>query len=210
MTDDTYTTDRRSYLEMAGGAAAIATTGLAGCLGGDATGTLATSVTDQPADIGDFESCVVTITGIWLGPEGAEEGSEGADDGTEEEQDGEDEAASSREYYELDDPRDADLVELQDDSTALIDDRELDAAQYEFLQLEVSGIEGTLDGGDSAEMDTPGEAPLTFNEPFEIREDTQTSFTADFAPVKQGQTNRYILRPVPEGIEVHYDDGSDE
>jgi hypothetical protein len=201
MTNDISTTDRRSYLKMAGGAAAIATTGLAGCLGGDATGTLATSVTDQPADIGDFESCVVTITGIWLGPEGAEDGSDEEEDADEE---GEEE--SGREYYELDDPRDADLVELQDDSTELIDDRELNVAEYGFLQLEVSGIEGTLTDGESAEMDTPGEAPLTFNEPFEVREDTTTSFTADFAPVKQGQTNRYILRPVPEGIEVHYDD----
>ncbi len=205
MTDDISTTDRRSYLKMAGGAAAIATTGLAGCLGGDATGTLATSVTDQPADIGDFESCVVTITGIWLGPEGADDGSEEEEDADEE---GEEE--SGREYYELDEPRDADLVDLQDDSTELIDDRELDVAKYEFLQLEVSGIVGTLANGDDADMDTPGEAPLTFNEPFEVREDTTTSFTADFAPVKQGQTNRYILRPVPQGIEVHYDDDSSD
>jgi hypothetical protein len=33
-----------------------------------ATGTLATQVTDQPGDIADFESCIVTIEGIWLKP----------------------------------------------------------------------------------------------------------------------------------------------
>ena len=196
MTDDTYTTDRRTYLKLTGGAAAIGTTGLAGCLG-DSTGTLSTSVTDQPEDIGDFESCIVTIVGIWLGPEGAEEG-------------GEDEDASGREYYELDEPQDADLVQLQGEETQLIDERDLDTAEYEFLQLDVSDIEGTLEDGEMAEMDTPGEAPLTFNEPFEIREDVRTSFTADFAPVRQGETNRYILRPVPEGIQVHYDDEDED
>ena len=200
MTNDTYTTDRRSYLKMTGGAAAIGTTGLAGCLG-DSTGTLATSVTDQPEDIGDFESCIVTIQGIWLGPEGADAGDTGDDE------DGE---PSGREYYGFDEPEEADLVQLQGEETQLIDERDLDTAEYEFLQLDVSDIEGTLEDGEMAEMDTPGEAPLTFNAPFEIREDVRTSFTADFAPVRQGQTNRYILRPVPEGIQVHYDDEDDE
>ncbi|MCL9813611.1 DUF4382 domain-containing protein [Natranaeroarchaeum aerophilus] len=200
MTNDIRTTDRRSYLKMTGGAAAIATTGLAGCLG-DATGTLATSVTDQPEDIGDFESCIVTIEGIWLGPDDADAGDTGDDE------DGE---PAGREYYEFDEPQEADLVQLQGEETQLIDDRDLDTAEYEFLQLDVSDIVGTLEDGDTAEMDTPGEAPLTFNEPFEIREDVRTSFTADFAPVRQGQTNRYILRPVPEGIQVHYDDEEDD
>jgi len=62
--------DRRSYLQ-ATGAAALGTVGLAGCVG-RATGTLATHVTDQPADIGDFESLIVTIEGVWLGPDAAD------------------------------------------------------------------------------------------------------------------------------------------
>jgi len=73
--------DRRTYLQ-ATGAAALGAAGLAGCVG-RATGTLATQVTDQPADIADFASLVVTIEGIWLGPEGAESGADGnvTDDG---------------------------------------------------------------------------------------------------------------------------------
>ena len=69
-TPDLDALDRRTYLR-ATGAAALGAAGLAGCVG-RATGTLATQVTDQPADIADFESLVVTVDGFWLGPEGAE------------------------------------------------------------------------------------------------------------------------------------------
>ena len=56
---------RRRYLELAGATTAAA---LAGCTGGGATGTLATRVSDQPGDIGDFESVVVTITELRTRP----------------------------------------------------------------------------------------------------------------------------------------------
>ena len=210
---------RRTYLQ-ATGAAAIGAAGLAGCVG-KATGTLATRVTDQPADIGDFESLVVTIQGIWLGPEGAESGAAGnetdggsdtdggnATDGDDadgnETDDGDDESEpAGREYFEFDEPQEADLVRLQDGETQLIDERELAVATYQFLQLDVSNVDGTLDGGDEADVDLPGNAPLTFNESFEVRENTETSFTADFAPVRRGN-GTYLLRPVPRGIEVTY------
>jgi len=219
---------RRTYLK-ASGVLAVATGGLAGCVG-RARGTLATSVTDQPVDIGDFESLIITIEGIWLGPEGAvsgqenpdEEGSEDADgtDGDENgadedgaDEDGADESdeestaePAGREYHEFDEPQQADLVELQGEETQLIDERELDVGEYEFLQLRVSDVEGTLVDGGEATVDTPGNAPLTFNEPFEIRENTRTAFTADFAPVRRGGTGTYLLRPVPEGIDVSYHD----
>lgn len=76
-TPDRVALDRRTYLQ-ATGAAALGAAGLAGCVG-RATGTLATQVTDQPADIGDFESLVVTVEGFWLGPEGAEPDDEDVD-----------------------------------------------------------------------------------------------------------------------------------
>ncbi|GAB6879690.1 hypothetical protein JCM17823_19640 [Halorubrum gandharaense] len=212
--------DRRTYLQ-ATGAAALGTAALAGCAG-RATGTLATHVTDQPADIEDFESLVVTIEGMWLGPvrdddEEDEDNDEDADaddgeddemDGEEDEMDGdedEENGANGREYIEFDEPQEADLVELQDDSTQLIDERELELATYGFLQLNVSETEGILVDGGEAEIELPGNAPLMFNREFEIREDTTTSFTADFAPVRRGQTETYVLRPVAEGIEVSYE-----
>ena len=223
MTD--HALDRRTYLQ-ATGAAALGVSGLAGCVG-RATGTLATAVTDQPADIGDFESLVVTVEGIWLGPEGAESGADGNEmdgenatvDGGETDgnetvdgnttDDGDDEP-SGREYHEFDEPQEADLVQLQNGETKLIDKRELSVGTYRFLQLDISNVEGTLEGGDEAEVDRPGEAPLTFNAEFDVRENTRTVFTADFAPIRRGN-GRYLLRPVPSGIEVDYEEtGGDE
>lgn len=219
MTDRTPDLDavsRRSYLR-ATGAAAVGAAGIAGCVG-RASGTLATRVTDQPADIADFESLVVTVEGIWLAPEGVESDAAGneTDDGEEtdgeetdgnESDDGDDEAddEDGREYYGFDEAQEADLVRLQDGETQLIDERELSVGTYQFLQLDVSNVDGTLEGGDEATVDLPGNAPLTFNESFEIRENTRTSFTADFAPVRRGNGS-YLLRPVPRGIEVSYEE----
>jgi hypothetical protein len=185
--------DRRTYL-TATGAAMAGMVGLAGCTGGDATGTLATQVTDQPGDISDFESCVVTIVGMWLGTEDAEAGDE------------EGEEPADREYFEYDEPQEADLVDLQGENTALVDEREIELSTYAFLQLDTDGIEATLADGNSATVETPGEAPLTFNQEFDIREDTRTVFTADFTPVKRGQTGSYVLQPVPDGITVEYEE----
>ncbi|MES3516252.1 MAG: DUF4382 domain-containing protein [Natronomonas sp.] len=184
--------DRRSYLKAAG-AATVGTVGLAGCAD-ESTGSLATQVTDQPGDIEDFDSCVVTIVGIWLGPEGAESGDEG------------DEEPAGREYHGFEEPQTADLVELQGDNTQLVDERDLQPAAYEFLQLDTDGIDATLSDGSDATVETPGEAPLTFSEPFEIRENTRTRFTADFTPVRRGQTEEYVLQPVAEGTTVSYED----
>lgn len=225
--------DRRTYLAGIGAAGMV---GVAGCLGDDdtATGTLATSVTDQPGDIADFESCVVTIVGMWLGTEASDDdeesdgddddagaddpdaaGDDAAADGSVEESDADESDAdddddSGREYHEFDEPQTADLVELQGENTQLVDERELDVAEYEFLQLDTDGVEAVLNNGDSATVEVPGNAPLKFNEPFEIRESTRTTFTADFTPVKRGQTERYLLQPVAQGTTVSYEEISDD
>nr|WP_256411535.1 DUF4382 domain-containing protein [Halorubrum rubrum] len=223
---------RRDYLR-ATGAAALGTAGIAGCVG-RATGTLATSVTDQPADIDDFESLVVTIDGIWLGPEGGDGDGDGAEDGDEDgggddaggnetdpdgggndadegsdddeaadETDDEEDDPQGREYHEFDEPQEADLVQLRGEETQLIDERDLATGTYLYLQLDVSGTDARLVDGSDATVELPGSAPITFDREFEIREDTVTSFTADFAPVERGN-GTYLLRPVPRGIEVSY------
>ncbi len=185
---------RRAYLAVVG-AATTGTAALAGCLGDDGgTGVLATYVTDQPVDIADFESCIVTITGFWLGPQGAEAGDE------------EETEPADRERHDFDEPQQADLVQLQDSNTQLIDTQELDVAEYEFLQLDISEVDATLNNGETATVEVPGEAPLTFNQSFEIRQNTQTSFTGDFTPVKRGTTGEYLLQPVPDGIQVSYEE----
>jgi hypothetical protein len=192
MTDETNSIGRRRYLKTTG-AAAAATAGLAGCMGGSATGTLATRVTDQPGDIADFESCVVSIVGIWLKPADA------TATGTTDDED------AGRERINFDSAEEADLVELTDGSSTLLDERELDTGEYEFLQLDVDGVDATLTGGGDATVNTPGDAPLKFDQQFEIRADTRTVFTADFTPVKQGNGN-YMLQPVADGTSVEYEE----
>jgi hypothetical protein len=277
---------RRQYIKATG--AAVTGSALAGCVASDSsattdpddaisggaetrrtsdgdrpndseTGTLATSVTDQPVDIGDFESCVITIDGLWVKPdeggsddrseadpeksttpegdgvtsetgeagaqsvEGVEEVEETEESERVEESDGtketepaersegtegieEREGGEGRRYVEFDEPQEADLVQLQEANTQLIDETELPVGGYRYVQLDVSGVEGVLTGGGEAEVDTPGNAPLQFKRRFEIRAGERTRFVADFAPVRRGQGARYLLRPVATGTRVLYGD----
>lgn len=194
----TQTTSRRSYLKAAGGLAAASTLGLAGCSGdGTETGTLATQVTDQPGDISDFESCVITIAGIWVKPVSGEETATTESTTAD--------TSDAREYHGFEEAQEADLVQLQDGNTSLVDETELAVSAYEYLQLDVTGVDGTLAEGGDATVDTPGEAPLQFTQEYEVRADTRTVFTADFTPVTQGATGRYLLRPVASGTGVEYE-----
>lgn len=225
-TTDETSTYRREYLKATGAVGLAGAIGLAGCseeTASNATGTLATAVKDAPGDIGDFESCVVTIEGIWLKPgsdddettdveetptgDGNETADETATDDEEvTEQDEEDvDEGEGREYHEFEQPQEADLVQLQDGNSKLIDDREVPVGAYQFLQLDVSNVEGTLADGSEADVDTPGNAPLQFKHAFEVREGQRTVFTADFTPVKRGRTNRYLFQPVASGTGVTYE-----
>ncbi|MBX0285776.1 DUF4382 domain-containing protein [Halomicroarcula sp. F28] len=196
--------NRRQYLQTAGVAATAGLiAGCSGSTGGDGTktyGTLATSVTDMPGDIADFESCVVTIAGIWVKP--AESGTESAEETPETAtEDGTD--ADGRRYIEFEEPQEADLVQLQGANTQLLDETEVETGDYRYLQLDVTGVEGTLDDGSETTVDTPGNAPLKFNAAFEIREEETTRFIADFTPVKRGPRG-YIVQPVATGTKVLY------
>lgn len=236
--EQTTNTSRRRYLQLTGGLAAGATLGLAGCLEdagtAAATGTLATRVKDQPGDIADFESCVVTIEGIWVKPRSDGDGDDASPtpgasptptpNGTvtmgnatptpepspTEQVTGtpdEDEDGAGRRYLAFDEPQEADLVQLQDGESQVIDERELAVGSYQFLQLDVSDVEATLvDGSESVDIDTPGNAPLKFNQSFEIRADERTTFIADFVPIRRGQSGSYLIRPVAEGTRVVYGD----
>ena len=205
------TTTRRSYLKAAGAVGLAGITGLAGCSGGTATGTLATSVKDAPGDIDDFERCVVTIQGFWVKEGSGDDEDDDSDDSTATTEEGvttqneEDvDRSDDRTYYEYDEAQEADLVQLQNGDTKLVDEREIETGTYAFLQLDVSGVDATLSGGESAEVVTPGNAPLQFKQSFEVRADQRTTFTADFTPVQRG-TQGYILQPVASGTEVSYE-----
>ncbi|WP_248895944.1 DUF4382 domain-containing protein [Haloplanus halobius] len=206
---------RRDYLRATGGLAAAGMAGLAGCAGGSdgETGVLATQVTDQPGDIGDFESCIVTIEGIWVKPgtESDDEDDETTETETTATTETEETATETpdesdeREYHEFDEPQEADLVDLQGSNTALVGEHELETGEYAYLQLDVTNVDATLDDGSDATVDTPGNAPLQFKHAFEIRANTRTVFTADFTPVRRGQTGRYLLQPVARGTSVEYE-----
>lgn len=237
MSEDDLSSSRRSYLKTSGALATAGVVGLAGCTQedlidddpttdtpSDGSGFLSTAVTDQPGDIADFDSCVVTIEGFWRGPVVEESDTEEVPDeeyGEEEYQEQEEsdiDRSEGRTYYAFDEPQEADLVELTDDNVQLIDeDRELPVGKYAYLQLDVSGVEGVVDG-EQVEVETPGNAPVQFNKHFEIRENTRTTFTADFTPVRrgppagtpQGPAQRYLIQPVPDGIEVTYEELEDD
>lgn len=168
---------RRTFLA---GMATTAAAALAGCMGGQATGTLATKVSDQPGDIGDFETLKIHVTTVYVKPVDGERKSFGVD-------------------------QTVDLTKLTGEKTALVGEQELDTGEYEFLQLQAEATEAKLKDGSSANVKTPGEAPLKFNKNFEIRADQTTSFIADFTPVQQGQTKRYVLQPVAKEVKVIYE-----
>lgn len=152
---------------------------LAGCGSSGQTGTLATRVSDQPGDIQDFDTLLVQISGIRVKPEDGD-------------------------LRRLEAEAEVDLTKLTGEASALVDETELDTGTYEFLQLDAEATDAVLAGGGSATVTVPGDAPLKFNKSFEIRSGQRTTFIADFTPVKQGQTNRYVLQPVADEVEVSY------
>lgn len=110
---------------------------------------------------------------------------------------------------QLDEPAHADLVKLQGDAQAVINEEELPVGTYEQIKLWVGDdVEAVLKDGGNADVTTPGNAPLKFNKEFEIRGGTKTTFTADFAPHARGKNakNGYILRPVATEVRVNYTD----
>ncbi|WP_225917834.1 DUF4382 domain-containing protein [Halobaculum rubrum] len=184
--------NRREYLRSTAGLTAVGTVGLTGCMGGSGgTGTLATHVSDQPGDIGDFESLVVTVSEVRIQPADGELIAESVDDVT------------------------ADLTKLQGDKQKLVAQSELEPGDYEYVHLGISNVEGTLADGSETSVDTAGEAGLKFqtfvvdgeeSETFEIRSEETASFTADFTPVKQGGSGSYVLKPVADEVIVTYED----
>lgn len=214
MPSNRHTVDRRTYLKTTGIASTAGLVGLAGCADNgttaDTTGLLSTAVTDQPGDIADFDSCLVTLSGVHLSPrspvddedDDTENGETEENDDFEDQDEDDIDDSPGRTFYEFDEPQTVDLVELQGEAREFIDeDREVPTGQYNYMQLEVSDVEGTVDG-ETVTVDTPGAARIQFNRQFSILEDHRTEFTADIVPVQRGQAGEYVLQPVPSGITV--------
>ena len=199
---------RREFIAATG---TVAAAGLAGCsaITGAETGTLEAAVSDQPGDIGDFETLVLEITTVCAAEsDGSADGDDG--DGNESDADAGSDSEAERTEVDIEDTQ-VDLVELQGDASESIGSDELETGEYATLQLEVGeAVDASLVEGGEATVRTPGEAPLKLDESFEIRADQTTSFLADFTPVKQGQSGRYTLQPVADEVEVTYEDEPSE
>ncbi|MDS0277919.1 DUF4382 domain-containing protein [Halomicroarcula sp. S1AR25-4] len=178
--------DRRAFLQSG-----VAVTGavVAGCASDGPTGTLATYVSDQPGDIGDFESCVVSVDEIRVLPAASATGTADHDG---------DELTFSVSGVTLD------LVDLTGEAATLAETVELRTEEYAYLKLGISTVEASLADGGMAMVTTPGNARLKFPQSFEIRTGRTTRFTADFTPVARGGTGRYVLKPVAEETTVSY------
>jgi hypothetical protein len=187
---------RREFLAAAGVAAGTA---LAGCLGG-ATGTLATRITEQSGDIDDFGSCVVTVSELRVMTGSTEAGTATSGQTARTEIP----TVEGEQAYEVA-SAEIDLVQLRNGNTALIDERELETGDYQYLKLLVSSVDATLEDGTEPDVRTPNGALLKFDVPFEIRENTGTVFTANFAPVARDQQDGYVLQPVADAVGVSYE-----
>lgn len=179
---------RRVFLRSAGLMTACGS--VAGCLGRNVEmGRFATYVSDQPGHITDFQSCVVTIDELRILPASAATATE--------EREGE-------ELLFVVDDVEADLVSLTGDASALAYEQDIATGEYAYLKLSIASVDARLEDGGEATVETPGAAPLKFNRSFKIREDLRTEFTADFTPVRQGESGRYLLQPVASETTVRY------
>lgn len=204
---------RRRFLALGAG---VGVSLLAGCTGNDGptagTGEFRLLVSDQPADIGDFDSLAVTFDSARVfRAEGADttgtptptaddgtttQESEGTttDDGTTEE-DGDDDDEGDRDFtvLDLDDPT-VDLTQVLGEDAMGVFEGELETGSYSKVELTVSDVEGVVDG-EAVAVKVPSEK-LQITQPFEISTDEPVEFVFDINVVKRGPTNGYNLTPV--------------
>ncbi|TKX48226.1 DUF4382 domain-containing protein [Halorubrum sp. SD690R] len=125
-----------------------------------------------------------------------EEDTEGDDDEEDDADEGED-----RGFRVVDlDGATVDLTQVIDEDAIAVFDGELPAGDYEKIELAVSAIEGTVDGGE-VDVKLPSEK-LQITNGFEVTADEPVSFVFDINVVKRGKNNGYILKPVISGSGV--------
>ena len=135
-------------------------------------------ISDDVNAIGDFESLVVTITSI-----GVHKAGEGGG------------------WLEFPpDTEELDLVPLQEENAEEIWSGDLPEGEYTMVFVYVSAINGTLNNGDSVEVEVklPSQK-LHINTHFSIPEDSPVSFVFDLSVVAAGNEQsgiKYILKPV--------------
>ena len=180
------------------------TTGSTG--GTDAnSGTVNFYVSDQPNDMDDFEHLNVTITQVQFhlvdaaDAESADETDvnetatpvETDDNETEEDEESEDGRWVTREVNATD----VDLSQLRGANATLLEQFDLPAGEYNEIHMEVSGVNGTLRNGESANVKLPSEK-LQLNSQFTVENGSEVDFVYDVTVQKAGNSGKYVLKPV--------------
>ncbi len=129
-------------------------------------------ISDEPNDIGDFESLIITIATIELKPQG---------DGP---------------WVELTPAEStADLVQLQGDRAQELWRGDVPAGDYSTVFIRVESIEGILSStGEEAEVKLPSDK-LHVTCAFSIGREDTTGFVFDITVHRAGPDGRYILSP---------------
>jgi hypothetical protein len=135
-------------------------------------GNFAFLISDEPNDIGDFESLNVTISRVVL------------------------QAANSLKRLEFaPETETVDLTRLRGEQSQEIWRGDVPAGQYSQVHIYVSAVTGKLElTGQTVNVKLPG-GKLHLSMPFEVTTDTITSFTFDITVVATGSNGKYILKP---------------
>lgn len=135
-------------------------------------GNFAFLISDEPNDIGDFESLNVTISRVGL------------------------QAAGSLKRLEFaPETKTVDLTQLQGEQSQEIWRGNVTAGQYSQVYLYVSEVTGKLKStGQIVDVKLPS-SKLHISMSFEVTTDTVTSFTFDITVLATGNNGRYILKP---------------
>mgnify|MGYP000291175281 CR=1 FL=1 len=207
---------RRRFLALGAG---VGVSLLAGCSGTDGsgpeTGEFRLLISDQPADIGDFDRLDVTIDSARIF-EGGQETTETngtatqEPDGTIEEtetttaepttesEDTEQVADRVRKgdgFYILDlENVTVDLTQVLGADAMGVFEGELETGTYAKIELNVSDVEGIVENEEVA-VKVPSEK-LQITQPFEVTAEEPVEFVFDINVVKKGPHNGYNLLPV--------------
>jgi hypothetical protein len=135
-------------------------------------GNFAFLISDEPNDIGDFESLNVTISRVGL------------------------QAAGSLNRLEFaPETETVDLTQLQGEQSQEIWRGNVTAGQYSQVYIYVSEVTGKLEAtGQIVDVKLPS-SKLHISVPFEVTTDAVTSFTFDITVVATGNNGKYILKP---------------
>jgi hypothetical protein len=135
-------------------------------------GNFAFLISDEPNDIGDFESLNVTISKVVL------------------------QAAGSLKRFEfVPQTETVDLTRLQGEQSQEIWRGNVTAGQYSQVFIYVSEVTGKLKStGQIVDVKLPS-SKLHVSMPFEVTTDAVTSFTFDITVVATGNNGKYILKP---------------